>query len=137
MERTSSQCRDAEPEICAPRASRYVGAHGNGIDFTWRNVLKASEMPWIQDHKLKDQVVFPATGYMALAIEAVSQITGAKTKKSAELAFEFRDINISAALSIPDENDAAAKDLRLHTTMSMRKISAAKNSVDWHDFSVS
>ncbi|KAI2618197.1 polyketide synthase [Hypoxylon sp. NC1633] len=109
----------------------------NGIDYTWRNLLRPSEMPWIQDHKVEDQVVFPAAGYMALAIEAVSQVTGSKDKQMAELAFEFRNVNISAALNIPDENDAAAKDLELHTTMSLRKISAASTSVDWHDFSVS
>jgi acyl transferase domain-containing protein len=108
---------------------------GNGIDYTWRNVLKPSEMPWIQDHKLEDQVLFPAAGYMAMAIEAVSQVEGAEKNKKA--AFEFRHINISAALAIPDENDAAAKDLELHTTMSQRKISAAQSSVDWHDFSIS
>ncbi|ORY71075.1 polyketide synthase [Pseudomassariella vexata] len=114
-----------------------IALTGNGIDHTWRNIVKPSEMPWIKDHKLEDQVVFPATGYMALAIEAVSQVTGAKTKNLSELGFEFRNVQVSAAFIIPDENDAAAKDLELHTTMSLRKISNARTSVDWHDFSVS
>ena len=109
----------------------------NGIDYSWRNLLKPSEMPWIQDHKVEDQVVFPAAGYLALAIEAVSQITGAKSKPAAELAWEFRNVNISAAFNVPDENSNAAKDLELHTSMSLRKISGANTSVNWHDFSVS
>jgi acyl transferase domain-containing protein len=110
---------------------------GNGIDFTWRNLLKPSEMPWIKDHKLEDQVVFPGAAYMALAIEAVSQVTGAKERPKSELAFEFRNVNISAALNVPEENDAASKDLELHTTMTPRRISSSNNSVDWYDFSVS
>jgi acyl transferase domain-containing protein len=110
---------------------------GNGIDYTWRNLLRPSEIPWIQDHKLEDQVVFPATGYMALAIEAVSQITGVKDKPRSSLGFEFRSVNISTAFVVPDENDAAAKDLELHTTMSLRKISTANSSANWHDFSIS
>ncbi|KAH7323187.1 polyketide synthase [Stachybotrys elegans] len=108
---------------------------GNGIDYTWRNILKPSEMPWIEDHKLEDRVLFPAAGYMAIAIEAVLQMENAKGDKAA--AFEFRNVNISAALPVPDENDAAAKDLELHTTMSRRKISTAQSSADWHDFSIS
>ena len=113
---------------------------GNGIDFTWRNILKPSEMPWIKDHKLEDQVVFPAAGYIAIAIEAVSQIAGIKQQlkeRQHALSFELRNVNVSAALNVPDENDSAAKDLELHTTMSLRKISGANTSVDWHDFSIS
>ncbi|KAI1119036.1 polyketide synthase [Nemania sp. NC0429] len=113
---------------------------GNGIDFTWRNLLRLSETPWLKDHKLEEQIVFPATGYMALAIEAVSQITGSKEKPLASLAFEFRNISINAALIVPDEERdvySSAKDLEVHTTMSRRKISNANSSTDWHDFSVS
>lgn len=113
---------------------------GNGIDFTWRNLLRLSEIPWLRDHKLEDQIVFPAAGYIALAIEAVSQISGVKDKLPAQLAFEFRNVNINTALNIPDdERDvySTAKDLELHTTMSARKISNANSSADWHDFSVS
>lgn len=115
---------------------------GNGLDFTWRNCLRPNEMPWIKDHKLEDQVVFPAAGYMAMAIEAVSQITGVKkqlkeTQDGGHIGFELRNVNISSALVVPEETDEAAKDLELHTTMSLRKISGANTSVDWHDFSIS
>ncbi|KAI1470380.1 polyketide synthase [Daldinia caldariorum] len=113
---------------------------GNGIDFTWRNLLRLSETPWLRDHKVEDQIVFPATGYMAIAVEAVSQITGAKGKQANQLAFEFRNLNISAALHVPDEERdvySTAKDLEIHTTMTPRKISNVNSSVDWHDFSVS
>ncbi|KAK7738594.1 Type I Iterative PKS [Diatrype stigma] len=111
---------------------------GNGIDFTWRNVLKPSEMPWIQDHKLEDQVVFPGAGYIAMAIEAVTQVTGLKPQLKdgkTKAGFELRHVNISAALPVPEENNM--KDLELHTTMSLRKTSGANTSVDWHDFSIS
>lgn len=110
---------------------------GNGIDYTWRNRLKPNEMPWIKDHKLEDRVLFPAAGYIAMAIEAISQVDGVEARNNKTSAFEFRHINISAALPIPDENDAAAKDLELHTTMYRRKTSATQSSVDWHDFSIS
>lgn len=117
-----------------------LGLTGNGIDFTWRNLLRLSEVPWLKDHKVEDTIVFPATGYLALAVEAIMQATGAKGTPPEQLAFEFRNVSISAALNVPDEERdvySTAKDLELHTTMSARKISNVSSSVDWHDFAVS
>ncbi|PHH92954.1 hypothetical protein CDD83_3112 [Cordyceps sp. RAO-2017] len=36
----------------------------------WSNVLKASEMPWLEGHRVQGQIVFPAAGYVATAVEA-------------------------------------------------------------------
>jgi hypothetical protein len=105
---------------------------GNGINFTWRNLLRPNEMPRIRDHKLEDQVVYPAAGYFALAIEDISQMIDATTKR----AFEFHNAHISAALMVPDENNTTATELEVHTTMSLRKISTANSSINWHDFSI-
>ncbi|KAI4604125.1 Type I Iterative PKS [Pestalotiopsis sp. 9143b] len=117
-----------------------IALTGNGIDYTWRNLLRPSEMPWMKDHKLEEQVVFPAAGYIAMAVEAITQITGIKKQlKEGQLdqGFELRNVNISAALNVPDESDKEGRDLELHTTMSLRKISGANSSADWHDFSIS
>nr|ALQ32794.1 putative polyketide synthase [Fusarium bulbicola] len=113
---------------------------GNDIDYTWRNLLRLSEIPWLKDHCLEDQIVFPATGYMAMAIEAISQILDVKGKPTDEISFEFRNVNISAALQIPSqERDVYSRDtdLELHTTMSGSKISNTSSSADWHEFSIS
>ena len=107
---------------------------GNGIEYSWRNLLRLGEMPWMKDHKLEDQIVFPAAAYLALAIEAISQVTGVKDKPLERVAFEFRNVNINAAFVVPEKN---SDDLELHTTMSPRKLSTANNSIDWHEFSVS
>ncbi|KAF5620208.1 polyketide synthase [Fusarium sp. NRRL 52700] len=112
----------------------------NDIDYTWRNLLRLGEIPWLKDHCLEDQIVFPATGYMAMAIEALSQILDAKEKPAEEISFEFRNVTISAALQIPSqERDVYSRDtdLELHTTMSGSKISNTSSSVDWHEFSIS
>jgi malonyl CoA-acyl carrier protein transacylase len=113
---------------------------GNDIDYTWRNLLRLGEIPWLKDHCLEDQIVFPATGYMAMAIEALSQILDAKEKPTEDVSFELRNFNISAALKIPgQERDVYSRDtdLELHTTMSGSKISNTSISADWHEFSIS
>ncbi|PHH90746.1 hypothetical protein CDD83_2742 [Cordyceps sp. RAO-2017] len=114
-------------------------AAGNGIDWSWRNIVQLSEMPWLRDHKLEAQVVLPGAAYVAMAIEALSQIQDLKGKLQAgeAVSFEGQSINISAPFVVPDNDDAEAEHTELHTVMSQRKISTANSSADWHDFSVS
>ncbi|KAK7906576.1 hypothetical protein PG985_016313 [Apiospora marii] len=117
-----------------------AGLAGNKIDFTWRNILKLGEMPWFRDHKVEDQIVFPAAGYIATAIEAVSQAAGIKKQLRGgqhDYGFELRNVSVIAALTVPEEKDAAGRDLELHTTLCRSKISGAHTSADWHDFSIS
>ncbi|EHK18438.1 putative polyketide synthase [Trichoderma virens Gv29-8] len=113
---------------------------GNGIEWCWRNIPRMSEMPWLRDHKLgESQVVLPGAAYMAMAIEAFSQVHEIKGKLIAgePFSFEFENVNISAAFVVPDENDAEADKTELHTLMSPRKISTANISGNWHEFSIS
>lgn len=114
---------------------------GNGIDFSWRNILRPSEMPWLKDYKLENKVVFPVAGYVAIAIEAASQASGIKAqlreRQPGAFGFELRDVKVITALDVLDEDDAAGKDLELHTTLSRRKISGARTSDNWYDFSIS
>ncbi|KAL7944087.1 polyketide synthase [Trichoderma barbatum] len=113
---------------------------GNGIDWFWRNIPRMSEMPWLHDHKLgESQVVLPGAAYMAMSIEALSQVQDIKSKLVAgqPFSFEFENVNISAAFVVPDEKDAEAGNTELHTVMSPRKISTANSSGNWHEFSIS
>lgn len=105
---------------------------GNGIDWGWRNLLRLSEVPWIRDHKLESQIVFPATAYIGLIMEALGQVCNIPSG-SPGAGFEFRNVNIGAALVVQDTSDGA----EIHTTLSARKISTANKSTKWYDFSIS
>ncbi|TPX14116.1 uncharacterized protein E0L32_000510 [Thyridium curvatum] len=39
-------------------------------ELRWRNLLKLSEMPWVRGHQLQGQAIYPATAYIATAVEA-------------------------------------------------------------------
>ncbi|KAI1810340.1 hypothetical protein GGS20DRAFT_589632 [Poronia punctata] len=39
-------------------------------ELRWRNMLSPREVPWLEHHKLQGEVVFPAAGYVSMAIEA-------------------------------------------------------------------
>ncbi|KAK7954812.1 polyketide synthase [Apiospora saccharicola] len=113
-----------------------LGTHaaaGNGIDWAWRNILRLSEMPWLRDHKLESQVVLPGAAYIAMAIEALSQVLDLNPRgqlaEGNPWGFEGKAINISAPF--------LSEQTELHTTMCRQKISTADASSDWYEFRVS
>ena len=63
---------------------------GNGIDYSWRNLLRFSEMFWMEDHKFEIQIVFFVAAYFAFVIEVVSQVSNVKNKSLNHFTFEFR-----------------------------------------------
>ena len=74
--------------------------NSNALEPRWRNVIRPSEIPWIRDHKVQSNIVYPAAGYVTMAIEAANQRA---LDRSAEIsAFTLREITIGAALLVPE-----------------------------------
>ena len=94
------------------------------LEPSWRNVLNLSDVPWICDHKLHEDVVFPIAGYIAMVGEAVHQITGATD-------YMLRDIIVGKAMVFDGSNTVEIvsnfRPVRLTSTLES----------DWYDFSVS
>ena len=70
------------------------------LDMRWTNQLRLTEIPWLRDHTIGSDVIFPGAGYVAMAIEAARQkanITDAPIKN-----FVLREVSFSTALIIPD-----------------------------------
>lgn len=65
----------------------------------WRNYLRASELPWLQDHRIQSDIIFPAAGYIAMAIEAIMQLV--KDTDPVE-EFALKDVQIRSALIVPE-----------------------------------
>ncbi|KAH0536611.1 Type I Iterative PKS [Glutinoglossum americanum] len=129
--RQSTELRNREYVRHELLGSKSVAS--NGIEHSWRNILKLKEIPWLEDHKLESQVVFPATGYLAMAMEAVSQLKSLRKYPNATPSFTFRNVSIQSALVIrPDDNQS-----ELFTTMYAEKISRTSTSGIWYDFSIS
>ncbi|KAK7973541.1 Acyl transferase/acyl hydrolase/lysophospholipase [Apiospora saccharicola] len=69
----------------------------------WRNILSPSEVPWIADHSIQGQIVFPATGYLTMAVEAIVAYAGKKKSETGLVA--IRDFHIERALAFKDADD--------------------------------
>ena len=67
----------------------------------WKNILRLSEVAWMQGHKLQGQIVFPATGYIVMAIEAIKALVG-KSRQIAQ--FNLSHVVLERAMVFNDEN---------------------------------
>ena len=66
----------------------------------WRNFLKLNELPWLRGHEFQGQTLFPAAGYIAMALEASRKITDQRTIKLVEV----HDYTILGPLVIDDNS---------------------------------
>ena len=55
----------------------------------WKNVLKPSEIPWVEGHQVQGQIVFPAAGYVTTALEAAQLLAEGKSIRLIELSNFF------------------------------------------------
>lgn len=65
----------------------------------WRNFIRVSEIPWIVDHKIQSDIVFPAAGYLSMAVEAATQ-TARDLRKV--VSFIIRNVTIHSALIVTE-----------------------------------
>ncbi|KAL8902624.1 MAG: hypothetical protein Q9207_004524 [Kuettlingeria erythrocarpa] len=94
----------------------------------WRNVLSHKNIPWLKDHRLGGETVFPAAGHWSLAIEAVRQVS--EVQGISVDGVTLRDIAIKQALTIPDSDDGIEIQFRLHQLSKSTALAA------WYSFAV-
>lgn len=93
------------------------------LEPAWRNLLRIDTAPWIVDHKLGDDVVFPFAGYVAIAAEAGRQVSGIDDGIS------FRNVAVTAAMVLGEAPT------EIITTMVRKRLTDTENS-DWWEFSI-
>ncbi|KAE8448019.1 hypothetical protein EG329_009942 [Mollisiaceae sp. DMI_Dod_QoI] len=84
--------------------------------YQWRNYFKLNELPWLSGHMIQGQILFPAAGYVVMALEAARAIA---RKQSSDLRLvEVQNLRILQAVEIVDdtsgvENVFSAKTITL------------------------
>ncbi|KAL2864983.1 putative polyketide synthase [Aspergillus lucknowensis] len=76
-------------------------------ELRWSNMLKASEIPWLDGHQLQGQTVFPAAGYTSMAIEASKFLAKGKDVRL----FELQNLVIKKAITFDDNPNYAVETL--------------------------
>ncbi|KAL4784866.1 hypothetical protein BJX76DRAFT_367271 [Aspergillus varians] len=65
----------------------------------WRNFLRLSEISWLPDHSIDGKVIFPAAGYLNMAVEAAASLVDGAIRE-----FELVDVSVKSALVISDKD---------------------------------
>lgn len=80
--------------------TRDVGS--TSLNPSWRNIFRIKDIPWLADHRLTPQAIFPAAGFIAMAVEAAAQCHGEVVDASPILGFTLRNVKVSSTLEVPD-----------------------------------
>ncbi|KAI5919279.1 hypothetical protein F4810DRAFT_714627 [Camillea tinctor] len=99
---------------------------GNESEYKWRNFLSAQEISWLEGHQIQGQMVFPAAGYVSMALEAAQVIAGEETIQL----LEVEDMVIDRAIVFHDEKTG------IETTISISNIVRQTESIT-ADFTIS
>lgn len=102
----------------------------NDLAPRWRNIIRISDIPWVQHHQVQSSIIYPAAGYIAMAIEAARQCN-LEDEKSI-LWYRFRNIKIKNALMIPDDSDGVETSFTLQPLNDGERVS----SDAWREFRV-
>ena len=76
-------------------------------DLRFKNFLKVNEIPWLDGHQLQGQVVFPAAGYVAMALEAGKKLAGSRDIRI----LEVHDLTIGKAITFDEGANFAVETL--------------------------
>ncbi|KAI1464031.1 putative polyketide synthase [Daldinia caldariorum] len=102
-------------------------ADWNPLEPRWKNNLKASSIPWLEDHQINREVIYPAAAMIAMAIEAITQVSGDRTITG----YELRDVHFHTALPIPPDNNGIEVQLHLKILQD-----PSERSSSWATFSL-
>lgn len=76
------------------------GTHGK--EYRWRNYLSPKEVPWLDEHQVQGQPVFPAAGYAVMALEAATKLLASLHDTAiVPRLVEIQDMSIQNALAFP------------------------------------
>jgi len=96
----------------------------------WRNIIRPTEIPWVNDHVVQSSTLYPAAGFLAMAIEAEHQ--HAMERRKHVCSYQLREISISHALIVSQDAE------NVETLVSLRPYmeSLRAPSGVWDEFSV-
>jgi acyl transferase domain-containing protein/NADPH:quinone reductase-like Zn-dependent oxidoreductase len=78
-----------------------LAPYSNDIEPTWRNVLRLDDVPWLRHHQIQGVTIFPISGFVVMAIEAMAQL--AKGTSVPYDSLEVEDIVVKTPAMLNEE----------------------------------
>ena len=92
----------------------------------WRQILRAPDLPWLYDHKIQGEIVYPAAGFLCMAIESISQVN--EKNRLTVSQYNLRSIEFTTALIIPETSEG------IEVQISLCPLEKKDNT--WHEFRI-
>ena len=101
----------------------------NDLEPRWRNLIRIEDLPWLEQHKVQGNIVFPMSGFVSMAVEAMKFRTQSKGLEFCR--YLMREIHASQPLIIP-------VDTAVETMVTLRPYneSATVSSDKWDEFRI-
>lgn len=104
----------------------------NYVEPRWRRFLSLKESPWLKSHLVQGQIVFPAAGFITMAVQAMRQHMHMANPSTRVKSFMFRNISISRALVLPEDGP----DTEIILSLRPEAHTARKSSSIWSEFRI-
>ncbi|KAF5012109.1 hypothetical protein FDECE_1826 [Fusarium decemcellulare] len=107
----------------------------NPMEPRWRNLIRLREQPWLKGHIVQGSYVYPGTGYMCMALEAMHHLRHMPEYTAPQgefVGYRLKDVKLIRALMVPASEEG------VETLFSLRhyKESTASYSNTWYEFRV-
>lgn len=101
----------------------------NDLEPRWRNVIRSEDLPWLEQHKVQGNIVYPMSGFVSMAVEAMkfrAEFRGLGVDR-----YVMREIHTSRPLIVP-------VDTAVETMVTLRPYneSATISSDKWDEFRI-
>jgi acyl transferase domain-containing protein/ubiquinone/menaquinone biosynthesis C-methylase UbiE len=98
---------------------------------SWRHIVRINDLPWVRDHIVQNNIIYPAAGYLSMAIEGVAHLTLQQFGDRKVRGYQLRDIDILNALVVPETTEG------VELQLSLRPCSGrALDTKGWIEFQV-
>jgi acyl transferase domain-containing protein/SAM-dependent methyltransferase len=94
----------------------------------WRHMLGVDQLPWLREHVIDGFMIFPASGYVSMAVEALLQSSHERYGSLEISSYNFKNIKFEAPLLIPESPKTVEIQLALTNAENMQD--------SWNEFKI-
>ncbi|KAF2797429.1 AMP-binding enzyme [Melanomma pulvis-pyrius CBS 109.77] len=102
------ESRYTKSSLSRTKAHELLGHLASDItidqELRWRQILTPTEIPWLNGHRLQDQTVFPAAGYVVLAIESCRELLRLSPDLGSATLIQVHNISIHQAMTFDSDD---------------------------------
>ncbi|KAI5925744.1 polyketide synthase [Camillea tinctor] len=111
-------------------------ADSTAIEPRWRHMVSLATLPWLADHVVDGLPIFPGSGYLCMAAEAVMQLRRERYPEQSLETLALRDVSFLRALVIPSKPQRVEMQLSFKpqpgTTFGYSFTITALSDGEWH-----